>query len=124
MVATTPYRHLLHVDPERLARVTTDLLANPEAAVFVAEHDGALVGMLAMLVYPHPFSGERLASEVVWFTDPQKRGDGVRLLKAAEVWARAHGATVIQMIAPTEKVGAFYQAVGYVPVETSYQRRL
>lgn len=124
MVATTGYHVFVGFDEARVAHVTRDLIANPDAALFVAERDGLVTGMLAMLVYAHPFSGDRIAGEVVWFMDPAKRGDGVRLLKAAEAWAKTTDAVAVQMIAPTERVGDFYRAVGYAPVETAYQRRV
>ena len=122
MVATTGYHAFMALDGERVSALTRELLDNPDAAVFVAERAGEVVGMLAMLVYPHPFSGARIAGELVWFTDPDQRGDGVKLLRAAEAWARTTDAVAVQMIAPTDRVGEFYRAMGYTPIETAYQR--
>ncbi len=123
-VAETPYAGLITIDPERLAVTVGSLLENPHAAVFVSGSDATLTGMIALLAYDHPFSGERTAFEVVWWVEPEARGDGVRLLRAAEGWARDQGIKKMQMVAPDARVGGFYQRMGYSPVETSYQRSL
>jgi GNAT superfamily N-acetyltransferase len=123
-VADTPYGDLLTISPVRLAETIGHLLGNPDGVVLVSEKGRVLTGMIGLLAYNHPFSGERTAFEVVWWVQPEARGDGVRLLKAAEEWAREQGIQKVQMVAPNERVGALYQRLGYVPVETSYQRSL
>lgn len=97
--------------------------------VFVAEKFGrVLVGMLAATVITHPISGERIASEVAWWVEPEYRGGtaGVRLLEAVEQWAVAQGARRFQMIAPTAnaRVGELYRRRGYTEIETIWQREL
>lgn len=123
-VSETPYAGLISIDPARLSDSVGNLLANPDGAVFVSGSDATLTGMIAMLAYDHPFSGERTAFEVVWWVEPEARGDGVRLLRAAEQWARDLGIRKMQMVAPTARVGEFYARMGYAPVETSFQRSL
>lgn len=123
-VAETPYAGLITIDPGRLAVTVGHILENPSGAVFVSGTDATLTGMIAMLAYDHPFSGERTAFEVVWWVEPEARGDGVRLLRTAEQWARDEGITKMQMVAPDPRVGEFYQRMGYAPVETSFQRSL
>lgn len=123
-VAETDYARLITISPVALAAAIHSILANPNGAVFVSGSDATLTGMIAMLAYDHPFSGERTAFEVVWWVEPEARGDGVRLLRAAEAWAREQGITKMQMVAPNGRVGEFYQRMGYAPVETSYQRSL
>lgn len=123
-VAETAYRDIIAVDPERLAATIAHLLDNPNGAVLVSDEGGALTGMIAVLAYDHPFSGERTAFEVVWWVEPEARGAGVRLLKAAERWARDQGIRKMQMVAPNPRVGALYERLGYSPVEMSFQRSL
>lgn len=119
----TEYRDLIAINQERLSSFIETTLANPESCVLVSGSDD-LTGMIALLTYDHPFSGERTAFEVVWWVDPEARGDGVRLLRGAETWARERGIRKMQMVAPNERVGALYRRLGYAPVETSYQRSL
>ena len=94
----------------------------PHLAAFVQAD--RVIGMAVVHVYEHPMSGELVASELAWWVEPERRRAGVRLLRAIEQWARDQGAAVMQMIAPTPRVGAFYTAIGYAPVETLFQRRL
>ena len=123
-VDATDYSRLITINPERLEAAVGSILANPDGCVLVSGSDASLTGMIALLAYDHPFSGERTAFEVVWWVEPEARGDGVRLLRGAEKWARDAGITKMQMVAPNARVGEFYQRMGYEPVETSYQRSL
>ncbi len=118
------YAQLVHANADSLRAFSTGLLASPDAVIYVAEIDAVVVGMMGLMRYMHPMSGEPTVSEVMWWMDPDARGSGVRLFRVGEAWARAQGATVIQMIAPTPDVASFYTRVGYVPVETTYQKRI
>lgn len=112
-------------NPAHVAAFARRTIAAPESDVFVAEsRSGALVGMLAMIAYPHPMSGEPIATEICWWVEPSARGIGVRLFHAAERWATAKGAAIFQMIAPSPEVAHFYRRVGFKEIETTYQRRL
>lgn len=122
--AETEYRDLISVRSKPLETAILSILGNPDGATFVSGTDATLTGMIALLAYDHPFSGERTAFEVVWWVDPESRGDGLRLLRAAEGWARGQGIAKMQMVAPNERIGALYRRLGYAPVETSYQRSL
>lgn len=102
------------------------MLSSETAQVIVTERDGHLIGMLGVMVYPHPMSGELMGSELFWWLDPDHRGNGVWMLRRAETWATAAGAVRMQMMHPVTKprVGAIYQRVGYTPIETLYQKDL
>ena len=120
----TPYGTQIGTNPDRLRVFAWDLLQKDDATIALAESDGAVVGMIALWCFVHPFSGERIAAELVWWVNPETRGSaGVRLLKWAEAWAKDQGAVALQMVAPTDRVGDFYARVGYERVEVSYQRR-
>ncbi len=123
-VSTTPYAELVRVDPAKVSDTIVSLATNPDAAIFVSDVAGRAVGMIALLIYDHPYSGVRTAFEVVWWVDPEARGGGLRLLDAAEDWAQEKGAKAIQMVAPNREIGGLYENLGYRPVETSYQRSL
>lgn len=124
--ATTKYAQHLRATPETVASLIAALLANADAIILVVERAETLVGMLAAAIYVQPMSLERVGSEIVWWMEPEARGGraALRLLRTAEAWAGARGATVFQMMAPTADVGAFYEALDYTPIETHYQRRL
>lgn len=105
--------------------VLTEQLILGAGAVFVAETD-AVVGVIALLTVTQPMSGEIVATELVWWMDPEARGGraALELLKTAEDWARSQGATRLQMIAPSDKVALFYEKLGFQRVEVAYMRNL
>jgi GNAT superfamily N-acetyltransferase len=123
-ISETDYAGIISVNPDRLSASVKAVADNPDGVILVSGSDATITGMIAMLAYDHPFSGERMAFEVVWWVEPEARGDGVRLLRAAEDWAIEQGIGKMQMVAPNERVGALYERMGYLPVETSYQRTL
>lgn len=113
--------------PENVAQMTWlahGLIAAEAGTILVAERDGALIGMLGLLVYSNPISGEWTAGELFFWVEPEHRGYGVRLLRRAEAWAVGHGASRIQMIAPTPEVETFYARLGYAAVEVAYDKAL
>ena len=126
--ATSPvYAQVLTLSEPHIVTLLATAIENEDALALVAEgRDGMLVGMLVLNVFEHPMSGERVASELVWWVDPSARGGraAMRMLTFAEGWARDRGAAVLQMIAPSRRVEEFYEATGYTAVERSYQRRL
>lgn len=125
-VTSTKYRKFVGDSPDALKTFLSPLIDNQSAAIFVAEQDGAVIGMLGVLGYVHPMSGEKCAGELFWWLNPEHRGAGGWLLRRAESWARAFGAVSIQMIAPSDKpdVERMYRRVGYEPVEIAYHKRL
>ena len=123
-VEETTYREHVSIDPQRLTGTVVDLATNPNGVILVSENGNHVDGMIAMLMYEHPYSGIMTAFELVWWVDPEARGTGRQLLSAAEGWAREMGAKAVQMVAPNLRVGALYERLGYRPIETSYQRSL
>lgn len=121
---STPYRHVLDDNPSAMEAMASLLVTSPDGVVLVADADG-LTGMIGLLICAHHISAERMANEVFWWVEPETRGTfGLRLLRAAEMWARGHGAVRMQMVAPDTSVGKIYERFGYAPVEIAYQRRL
>lgn len=113
--------HVTH-NHEQMIALATQLVA--AGNILVMECDGELVGMIGFMVLPHFLSGEVLGMEVFWWLEPEHRGEGRLLLKAAEDLARERGAKRMQMIAPNERVGILYKRIGYTFVESAYQKTL
>lgn len=124
-ISEGPYREKIKQNPERLSSLTEMLITNSDGKIFVLERGSKLTGMIGLLVYLHPMSGEWVAGELAWWVEPNSRGSsGVRLLKRAERWAREAGAEILQMIAPSEHVASFYVRMGYEHIEDIYHLRL
>ena len=121
-VGQTEYARHVGAHPEQIARLATWLIDSPSSVVLVTGEP--LVGMIGMTVYPHPMSGELTGAEVVWWVEPEARGCGGELLRAAETWAIAQGAQRLQMVAPTDDVAQLYEHFGYELIERNYQRKV
>jgi GNAT superfamily N-acetyltransferase len=123
-ITETVYRGRIPVNPAQMTALVATLLQGDVGTIFVAEREGALVGMIGLMAFMHPIGGEPTVTEVFWWMEPEHRGGGVRLLKRAEQWAREMGAVKLFMIAPTPDVGQLYERLGYESLETTYQRAL
>lgn len=124
-LAGTAYGQLVAFVPTQLRALIAHVLRL--GVVFVAEVDGRLEGLLAIVALEHPMSGERYAEELAWWVEPAFRGSsiGPRLLRAGESWTRENGLAMLKMVAPADTdVGAFYARRGYVAIETSWVKRL
>ncbi|MCH8613698.1 GNAT family N-acetyltransferase [Arsenicicoccus dermatophilus] len=127
MATGWPWPVDVHGDPqwrERCAAAAQTLLDSPSYAAFVVARDdetpGApLAGMVSVSVEQHlpgP-DGPGLSAYVAdMSTDPDLRGRGIgtRLLDAALVWAREHGAGWVQLYA-TESGRGVYERAGFSP---------
>lgn len=120
----TVYAGRVLVNPAAMARTLRLLLESDAGALFVSEQDGTVTGMIGLLVFEHPITGERAAQELFWWVEPEHRGYGIRLLKRGEQWAAAVGAQHLHMIAPTAAVGQLYERLGYGYLEAAYQKAM
>jgi N-acetylglutamate synthase-like GNAT family acetyltransferase len=119
-----PYKDLVGDNPEQTGKLALEVMQ--KGIILVAEEDGKLTGVLAFIIFPHYFSGELTAGELIWYVEPEYRKSftALALLRAAERMARGFAAKRMQFTAPTVEVGAAYQALGYQPVEVSFQKAL
>ncbi len=122
---TGPYRDEITDNPEQVNRIVDWLFAQPAARILVYEDDDRVEGVLCFIIFPHYFSGELCANEMIWYVSPDHRGRGsLELLWAAEKMAYDMGAVRMQLTAPTPEVGEIYKRCKYKLVEVGYQARL
>ena len=104
------------------------MLDDPDRrAVLVAERGGAVVGMVtAQLVVSTAEGGpSALLEDMVVLAPARGRGVGGELLRAIEAWARARGATRLQLLADRENgpALAFYARMGWAGTRLVCLRR-
>ena len=94
--------------------------------VLLAEDDGIVVGMLAVIVAPTEFNNNvTAAGEIVWWVNEEARstGAGVKLLRSIKPLCEVRGVRAIKMMvladSPPQAV-ALYEAMGYVHTESTY----
>jgi len=98
------------------------------AVVMVIEDDGELAGSLGFIVSQDLHSGEKIMVETFWFTDPLKRGCGLRLLDAYEKYADEYSMDKIAMVhmmdSYPESLERLYVRRGYQLIEKHYVKEL
>lgn len=111
-----PYGGRFKTSPAALRRLL-ELMLQPTAFALVLEvAPGRLVGMFGAFLFEHPITGQRVASELCWWVDPEARGASIKagtMVKCAVEWARENGAEWFEMIAPNERVSRFYERIGF-----------
>lgn len=126
------------VSPRKLGEMVATCLNR--GAIFVVEADVStfvdgdvfteqqVVGMLALFVAEHPFTGQPFGDEVAWWVEPEHRKGraGFLLYRECLSWARANGVASLKFVAPADSpdVGAFYVRQGFTPAETVYLKSL
>lgn len=120
-----PYHAMLADRPDITRALARRLIEQPNARILVAIDQDKTVGVFAFIVFPHYYSGEDVAGEMIWYVEPEARTSGfaLELLWAAEKFASSLGAKKMQLTAPTDELAAAYQKLrGYAKVETAFQR--
>ncbi len=126
-----PYRDQLG-EPVKAAELALQIIKNQNGRILLyVDDEGKIQGVLAMIVFPHYFTGELTAGEIIWYIEPESRNGksfdtipALQLMRAAEALAKLMGATRMQFTAPIGNVGKIYERFGYHAIETSYQREL
>jgi GNAT superfamily N-acetyltransferase len=103
------------------------LRAPARCLVLVAERGGEILGMVTVQLVVSTAEGALSGLVEDMIVSPRERGRGIgrRLLRAAERWARARGATRLQLVADRENGLAlrFYARTGWRPTRLVCLRR-
>jgi RimJ/RimL family protein N-acetyltransferase len=91
------------------------LKRHPDAAVYVADDDGAIVGRLSLARDPHGASGHVADLGLMVAASHRRRGIGRALLEQAVAWAHEAGVTKLELhVFPwNEPALALYAAFGF-----------
>lgn len=123
----SPYRGMAF-NEEKVIQILRDIQKNPtDGLVLLSQNNDAL---LIATVFSPIFSGERMATELVFWVDPQARGTSLsrELLGAYQYWAEKVGCTLIQMGAlETEQlkvIDRYYKRNGFSPFEHVYLKEI
>lgn len=104
-------------DPATHARGFALLLEEPRAAAFLAEREGAAIGMATAQLLVSTARGGPVATIEDVIVDEAARGSGAgrALIAAIEDWARARGCLRIQLLADRQNAPAldFYARLGF-----------
>ncbi len=124
--AQTPYPDLVASSKEQMAGLAIILMR--DHILLVAEKDGEVVGMAALLVEPFIFNPSvRVANELVWWVDESARGGMIaaRLLKAVEIESKKMGIDIIRMALMADSprsADGIYRKLGYRHSDSHYEK--
>jgi GNAT superfamily N-acetyltransferase len=126
-LADGPYAGMLKDTPEQSAKLALAVIQGSGGKILVYETDGGKVaGLLGFLIFPHYFTQEPTATEIMWYVLPEERngGAGIKLLWEAEKQAKAMGAKRMGFTAPSADVVKLYERFGYKQVEITFMKEL
>jgi GNAT superfamily N-acetyltransferase len=118
------YEDRCGADPDRIFDLAALFISSPEHLLLIAEKDSEAIGVIALALVTHVFSGERVGTELLWWVQPEARSGGtaIALLEAGENWVREMGGVRIEMVSPAgSDLGKLYKRRSYVPLETVHQ---
>jgi GNAT superfamily N-acetyltransferase len=102
-------------------------LENDNMGIWLAEIDGAIVGICGALAYPLYFNPAALVvQELWWWLTPAARGSGAggRMFKQIEQWAKERNASALFMVAlednKAKKMENLYIRAGFKPMERTF----
>lgn len=120
------YKQFVNAKEDCLRTMFESIIESEDGVWLVCEIGERLVGMIGVKLFQHPYSGDPYAYELAWWVEPEVRslGVGLKLLMAAEEWAKEHGALFMNMVAPNNSIERLYGRLGYSPVERYFQKSI
>jgi N-acetylglutamate synthase-like GNAT family acetyltransferase len=127
--AESAYGNAVAMDDASVVETARSLIDSEIACLFVAEHDGKLVGMIGgIMTAPWINRNVPLASELFWWVAPDQRGGGTgaRLLLTFTNWAKDNNAHAVCMmnLSSMPEVEQLYARMGFSRIEQTYIRTL
>ena len=121
--------------PARSRSLFDTHLADPDQALFAAELDGAVAGLVRVQAFERPEIADvpaltprryAMVQELVVAQSHQRRGIATRLMTEAHRWARDRGLTEIQLTVYDFNQPALrlYNRLGYAPDSRRLSRKL
>lgn len=108
-----------------------NLTGRNDSDLLVLAEGERIIGLIGLVIFKSPLSKQRMANEHYWYVLPEHRGiSSLRLLKAAEKWAKDKGCSHLLMNASClasdlhDSVCKLYERYGMKKFETVFIKRL
>lgn len=128
-ISYSEYGDMIDPDPDKLKIALLVMLE--KGKIFVAEHDGLIVGFIIGMQSSFWFAPEvTCAVELAWWVKEEHRGGraAIKLLRAFEGWAKEIGTKVVCMsdliIGGEAPTGALFSKLGYSVTERAHIKRI
>ena len=105
-----------NIQQDKAKEILEKILSNPAHKIFVAEHDGKIIGSITLLIEQKFIHDGGLAGhieDVVVTSDQQGKNIGAQLVKHAVQYAQSQGCykTILDC---TDEVSKFYEKLGFI----------
>jgi len=125
--AASPMHGAIDFDPKGYAEFYISALQNESMGIWLAEIENKVVGIVGAIAYPLYFNPNALVvQELWWWLDPAFRGEGNKMFKQIELWAKERNAAALFMIALEDdraaKMEKVYQRAGFKPIERTFMK--
>lgn len=128
--AQTGYReHGLFAEPNHLHAFLEAAVDDQDKAIFVAQQEGQLIGVIGAIKSKAYFGPQHIAHELFWWVEPHARKGrtALRLLQTLQQWATDSGCAALSMvdIALMQSVAPdLYQRLGFELAERTWMKSL
>ena len=98
-------------------------LVDSNRLCLIYEREGSARGVLAAVAAPHHLAPVKVASEIIWWIDPDWRGRAaMKMLAAYERWAAECGCQYVSMVGlgADPAISTLYARRGYQAVERHF----
>lgn len=117
------------LDMAQFRHTWTTLWSLDAGVIYFLEDDlGEIAGFIGGVRFPDPNTGRLVATECFWFVRDYARGQGWKLYRAFERWAKASKCRQIHMVhlmdSMPDELSRFYQRIGYKPMEMRFCKEL
>jgi len=114
------------VNADHVTATLNSLISSDDGLVAVLEREGVFCGCFVGMAHAHLFSGERMLGELFIYTTMEARGNGSKLRRYAEEWAKGRGCRTFTIAHPESEahLAKVYARWGFKPCETSYRKEL
>ena len=111
-------------NPPPSRREVIEMIDSEASVLFAAEHEGAMVGLLTLVLFRIPTGVRAWIEDVVVDSEARGLGVGRALNEAALDRARDAGATTVDLTSRPSREAAnrLYQRIGFVPRSTNVYR--
>jgi len=129
--AASPMHNVVPFDEDGYSKFYLQSVDSSTVSMWVAEADGAVVGIVGAILYSLYFSPSNLVvQELWWWLNPEHRGSGLgkEMFTTIEEWAADNGAAALFMIAledkNAEKMEKVYARAGFRPMERTFIKQV
>jgi len=117
----------IRLDEEVYLNDLQRLVNDSDSDLLVLEKDSKIIGFMGLMIFDSPLGRQKIANEHYFYIMPEYRGiSGVRMIKAAEDWAKDKGCSHLVMNASylasdmCDKVCKLYERLGLRHFEHAY----